>query len=94
MGAPVFDRTAGNVIRLNFSEQITGTLVVKVITTSNTPYTIGNTVTVSGNTANIILDSSPAQGTGLRIEIVTNSLVDDSGNSATLDNSLFTWASY
>ena len=93
-GAPVFDKTARNIIQLNFNEQVTGTLVVKVTTTSNTPYTIGNTVTVSGNTASIILDSTPAQGTGIKIDVVTNSLIDDSGNLAELKSPLIIWASY
>ncbi len=93
-GAPVFDKTARNIIQLNFNEQVTGTLVVKVTTTSNTPYTIGNTVTVSGNTASIILDSTPAQGTGIKIDVVTNSLIDDSGNLAELKSPLIIWTSY
>jgi hypothetical protein len=79
---PVFDKTTKDRIQLNFSEQIEGTLVVRV-TQLNTGYVIDNTVTVSGNSAYIKLGFVPATGTYVKIEILTNNITDLSGNAST-----------
>jgi hypothetical protein len=90
----VFDKTTRNAIKMNFSEQITGSLVVKVTLISNPSFIFSNTVTVNGNAAYITLESIPANGTGLKIEVVNNTLTDASGNTATMNNTLFTTIIY
>ena len=86
---PVFDTVTKNIIKLNFNEQITGNLVVKVSYASNSAVVLPQTVTINGNTANITLSSLVPSGTSLKIEIVNNTLVDSSGNAAALDPAYF-----
>lgn len=81
---PIFDSNAKNVVRLNFSEAIQGSLTVKVYQVINsTSIEITNTVSLSGNIAYINLDSTPTNGTWLKIQITGNSLTDTSGNKLT-----------
>jgi hypothetical protein len=77
----VFDKLARNIIQLNFSEQIQGTLTVKV-TQLTGGIVITNTVSVSGNSAYINLDFMPTANAYLKIEVITNKITDLSGNPA------------
>lgn len=79
---PEFDRTQMNVIRLNFSEDIQGSMTVKVTEIGNYPYEIGNTVTVSGRSVIITLHNVPTQNAFLRIDIIQNNITDKSGNQS------------
>ncbi len=93
-GGPVFDTVTKNIIKLNFNEQITGNLVVKVTMANNPLVVLSQSVTVSGNTASIVLSAPVANGTSMKVEVVSNSLVDASGNAATLDPAYFIAAIY
>lgn len=75
----VFDKTTKDRVQLNFSEQIQGTLVVRV-TQLNTGFVIDNTVTISGTSAFIKLGYIPPTGTYVKIDILTNNITDVSGN--------------
>ena len=77
-----FDNTTKRVIKFNFSENIQGTFTVQV-KALNTGAIYSNTVTISGSTANITLDSIPPAGTYLNVLILTNALTDTNGNSMT-----------
>lgn len=74
-----FDRTKTDEIVLRFSENIAGTMEVKV-TNVQYNYEIGNTVTIEGNNVIIKLDYPPERNTELRINILRNEIVDLSGN--------------
>ncbi|MBP1753735.1 MAG: hypothetical protein H6Q59_133 [Firmicutes bacterium] len=89
-----FDSTARNVIRLNFSEQVTGTLTVKVTSVANQYLVYSNTVNVTGSTALISLAGVPTNGENLKIEVVYNGVTDASGNVATMPPMMFTVAAY
>ena len=90
-----FDTTSKKTIRMNFNEAIQGTLTVKVTPIGNT---VGpeypNTVTISGNVAYINLTTIPANGTYLKVEIVSNAITDISGNATTLTSSYVVMATY
>lgn len=89
-----FDSTSRNIIRLNFNEQVTGTLIVKVSSVSNPALVYNNAVSVTGSTALINLTSTPVNGENLKIEVITNAVTDASGNVATISPIMFTVASY
>jgi hypothetical protein len=91
---PIFDTFTKNSIRLNFDEPITGALTVRVSLANNSLVVLSQTVTISGNTANIIITEYVSKGTGLKIEILNNSLTDSNGNTAALDPNYFTAAIY
>lgn len=92
---PVFDKNEMNVIRLNFSEEIQGTMEVEVTRMGSNSYEIGNNVTVSGNSVYIQLDEIPDNGTYLRIRILENKITDLNGNeSAAMGSSLGVTAKY
>lgn len=81
---PVFDTTSYKVIKLNFSEEIKGSLEVKVtqiVANGSTPIEFTSTVAINGSTAYITLGSTPVNNTYMKIEILTNTLKDVSGNS-------------
>jgi hypothetical protein len=84
IGNPEFDKTTMSNIKINFSEEITGTMTVKVTqlgTNGGTVIQFPNTpVTIIGNTANINLINIPSQNTLLRIDILSYSIEDLSGN--------------
>lgn len=85
---PIFDKSKTNEIRLRFSEEITGSMTVKVTQTVGTySYELGNNVTVSGSEVIITLDSIPSNNTFLRIDILENKIVDISGNQVAPMNS-------
>ena len=78
---PIFDKDKTNEIRLRFSEEITGSMAVKVTQTlGNYSYELGNTVSISGRDVIITLNSTPTNNTYLRIDILENKIVDLSGN--------------
>lgn len=91
---PLFDTVTRNSIRLNFDEPITGTLTVRVSLANNSLVILSQTVTVSGNSANIILSNYVNSGTSMKIEILTNALSDANGNIAALDPVYFISAYY
>jgi hypothetical protein len=81
---PVFNTSTKNVVNLNFSEAIQGTLSVTVTQIyGSTQVTLTNTVFVSGNSASISLGSIPTNGSYLKIVIVANNITDAAGNVAT-----------
>ncbi|MDD3172261.1 MAG: hypothetical protein PHF63_01105 [Herbinix sp.] len=91
-----FDTTTKNGIKLLFSEQVTGSLVVKVtqtiygITTDCT-----NVVTINSNYAYISLVPVPTNGAYLKVEIISNGIKDLSGNAVVpMSTILGTTASY
>jgi hypothetical protein len=92
----VFDKTAKNVIKLNFSEQIKGNLTVKVTQISGTvPVDFNNTVTISGNSAYINLTIIPSNGAYLKIDIINSTITDLSGNTTgTMTSTMGVIASY
>jgi len=91
----IFDKSKPNEIRLRFSENITGTMYVRVINQSSYSYEIGNTVTVSGTDVIITLNSVPERNSLLRIEIIENKITDSSGNETMpMNTQLFVNASY
>ncbi|MHB8129048.1 MAG: hypothetical protein ACYDEX_08635 [Mobilitalea sp.] len=81
---PVFDTTSKNVIRLNFSEQITGTLTVKVYQNFGGAWNEipVSAVTITGTSAYINLTYIPANNTYLRVDVVSNNIKDTSGNAS------------
>ncbi|HHV10501.1 MAG TPA: hypothetical protein GXX75_09525 [Clostridiales bacterium] len=85
-----FDTATRNTIKINFDEQIQGTMTVQVTQTSGSyPAVLPHTVSVSGNTVNIILTSLPAAGS-LKVDILTNSITDLAGNAVNpMNPSLF-----
>lgn len=91
-----FDRNNINQIRLRFSEEITGSMVVKVIQqVAGYSYEISNTVTVSGTDVIIRLNRTPERNSFLRIEILDNKIEDLSGNqTAAMNTQIGVVASY
>jgi hypothetical protein len=82
--SPVFDTITRSVIRLNFSEQIQGTMTVKVTQIiNNTTVEYNSVVTIIGSSAMITLTSVPVNNNYLRIDILTNNITDLSGNQVT-----------
>jgi hypothetical protein len=77
-----YEKSAKNLIKLNFSEQIQGTMIVRVTQIYQSgSINLDNTVTVSGNSVNITLTQIPINNSYLRIEILENSITDLSGNA-------------
>ncbi len=83
-----FDRNSRNTIQMTFNEQIQGTIAVKV-TELTTGLEIGSTTTVSGSTVNIKLSYTPANGSYLRVQILSADITDASGNSVAPMSSVF-----
>lgn len=91
MGAPVFDKARLNEIKFTFSEEVTGSMKVKVTQLGvPTPYEIGNEVTISGSNVVITLYHNPVQNSALRIDIVENKIADTSGNQSAAINPQYT----
>lgn len=77
-----FDTTTKNTVRLNFSEAVQGTLLVKVTQTYGTTSTLlTNSVTLNGSTAIVVLSNTPTLASTLSIEILNNTITDLSGNT-------------
>lgn len=89
----VYDSTAKDTINLVFTENIKGSISVNV-QERYSGYSIGNTVTILGDTASIKLDSIPADGTHLVIYILDNKITDLNGNESTLNPVLNTFVNY
>lgn len=78
----VFDTTTKNIVRLNFSEPITGSISVKTYSVvTNATYEVTNSITYNGNSVLINLPQIPANNSFLRIEITSNTLTDVNGNT-------------
>lgn len=88
-----YDPVAKDVIRLTFTENITGNIDVNIQERS-TGSTISNTVTVSGDTATITLSRIPEDGTHLVIYVLDNSITDLNGNESTINPVLYTFVNY
>lgn len=83
LGTPAYDKSELNVIRLNFSENIKGTMSVRVVygnTQGGIPVEIPSTVTVEGASVVITLAHVPNNNTFLRIEILESNITDLNGN--------------
>lgn len=90
----VYDKTTLNTVKLNFNEQIKGSLTVKVIQMGTTPVELANTVIINGNTAYITLSSIPVNGTYLKIEVLSNNITDMSGNTSTIPSIIGTLVNF
>lgn len=92
----VFNKNQLNEVRLKFSEEITGTMVVRVIHQSGSySYEIPSTVTISGTDVVISLGSTPERNALLRIEILDNKIKDVNGNeTAPMNSQLMVVAAY
>ena len=92
---PVFDRLNPNRIILNFDEEIKGTAVFKVTqVVGSMNIEISNTVTIVGNSVHINLSNIPTNNSYLRIDVMSNSITDLSGNASTLPTTMGVLASY
>ena len=79
-----FDSTSKNVVRLNFSEAIQGSMVVKAtVTYSSYSYEVPATVSFSGTYALVTLSNIPTTGSIIKIDILSSNLTDLSGNALT-----------
>lgn len=91
----VYDKTAKNIIRLNFNEAIKGTMLVKVTQLGGVvPREFTATVSVVGNSVVITLDSIPENNTYLRIDVLDNKITDVNGNQSTIPTTLGVLATY
>jgi hypothetical protein len=91
----IFDRTTGNNIIMNFSEEIEGSLTLKVMQIKGSSRReIGNTVRISGNKVYINLYEIPDRNNYLRISVVKNLLSDKSKNAVNLPTTLGITAVY
>ena len=88
-----YEAASMNVIKLTFSEAIKGSMIVTVQERS-TGYAIGNTVTVSGDTVTITLNSTPDDGSYLKIYVQDNSITDLNGNESTISPVLNAFVNY
>ncbi len=80
LGNPEYDKKALNVIKMNFSEEMKGSITVRVTQIGTTTIEIPNDPTINGSTVNLTLGFIPSTGSLLRIEILSNNLTDVSGN--------------
>jgi len=94
VGTPVFDKTAKNVIHLNFNEEVQGTLSVKVTQIGTVPMEYTTTVTTAGSSVNITLGNPPPNGTYLKIDVLSITITDLSGNPATIPTTMGVVVSY
>ncbi|TAH73838.1 MAG: hypothetical protein EWM47_02210 [Anaerolineaceae bacterium] len=95
IGPPVYDKNKINEIRLSFSEEIMGSMIVRVTQMGTYNYEFTNTVTISGTNAVITLNGMPDKNAFLRIEVLDNKIVDLSGNQcAPMNTSLGVVAAY
>lgn len=90
-----FDKIALDNIKMTFSENIEGDLIVNVTQLNgNFKGAIDNTVTVEGNSVYINLLTIPEKNTGLRIDIIDNEIIDMNGNKAILNSIYMVSANY
>ena len=82
LGVPKYDKARPTEIIFTFSEEIAGSMIVKVTQMGSSNYEIGNIVTISGNNVVITLNSLPMQNAPLKIDIIENKIVDLSGNQS------------
>lgn len=77
----VIDQSSKSMIRMNFTEAVQGTIVVKVTQINGAISTeLSNTVVMNGSTVFINLPSVPLPNSWLRVEIISNTLKDLNGN--------------
>lgn len=88
-----YDAALKNTIRVKFSEAVKGSMTVTVRERS-TGYSLGNVVTISGDTVLITLSNIPSDGTYLLIYVDNNSITDLSGNQSTINPVLNAFANY
>jgi len=89
----VYDATSMDTIKLVFTENITGTMTVR-LQERDTGYIIDNTLTVSGDTVSIKMGRVPADGTHVVIYVLDNRIVDVNGNESTINPVLYTFVNY
>ncbi len=75
-------------IQMKFSEEIAGTISIR-LTVLSTGVEIPCTVSISGSNVNISPSYTPPIGTALRIQILSNNIVDASGNPCAAINSVY-----
>lgn len=94
---PVFETSSKNIIRLNFSEAIQGTMAVKVYQMiGSSSLELSNSVTVNGNSAFISLTGgAPTPNYWIRIDVVSSTITDLNGNpAAPMSSSLMVLPNY
>lgn len=79
IGNPEYNKSA-NVIKFNFSEAMKGSMAVRVTQMGTYPIELPNTIALSGNSVLVTLNTIPTPGNALRIEFLSNTLTDTSGN--------------
>ncbi len=88
-----YNSTTKNSIDIIFTEAVQGNMVVNVYE-RNTGYPIGNVVTVAGDTVTITLNTTPLDGTYLRIYVLHNGVTDLNGNESIISPELNAFANY
>jgi hypothetical protein len=81
ISTPEYDRQTLNAVKIKFSEEMKGTLTAKITSlVNNSTVEVPHTVSLDGNTVVLTLGYYPSNGTLLRIDILSNTLTDVSGN--------------
>lgn len=91
---PVYDKNRNKEIRFTFSEDIKGSMIVKVTQIGTYNFEIPNTVTISGSNVIINLANAPTQNAALKIDIIENKIVDMNENQVAPMNSQFVVVAY
>ncbi len=94
LGNPEYDKQALNVIKLNFNEEMKGTLTARVTQVGTNPIEIPNIVAINGKTVTLTLGFIPNSGSLLRIDILSNGLTDISGNQTTMSPQYNVYVTY
>lgn len=89
----VYDPALKDTIRLVFTENIQGYINVS-LQERDTGYSIGNSVTVAGDTVTITMDRVPADGTHVAIYVLDNRISDLNGNESIINPVLYTFVNY
>jgi|GEM_PF-293064 len=89
----VYDPAQMDTIKLVFTENIQGYINVS-IQERDTGYSIGNSVTVAGDTVTITMDRVPADGTHIVIYVLDNRISDLNGNESIINPVLYTFVNY
>lgn len=91
--AVVYDPVLKDTIKLVFTENIKGFIIVR-LQERDSGYTIGSNVTIAGDTATIKMDRVPADGTHVVIYVLDNRIVDANGNESTINPVLYAFVNY
>lgn len=89
----VYDPNLKDTIKLVFTENIQGNIIVS-LQERDTGYTIGNNVTVSGDTVTITMDFVPADGTHVIIYVLDNRITDLNDNESIINPVLYAFVNY